>query len=242
MSNNGGMTKLYLFVLILNLIFPVLAYTFTAFGETEERYETELDPDSLMTIGINLIDGETHNLTWKGEYIYYQLINVSIRAQWDTHRLTGLIYQDGIRFQKQSAVSLSLENWWYPYTVEVKSILSNEWFFELRNETILRDFDTNYNWSRFVLKDGHHVFITPFADDGNMSKAIYVDGALNVTLAKSFDTETNFNFWRFLGWYSSMLIGDTSWGLPSMFAWVIRILVALSIFAVIMLTKELIRL
>ncbi len=244
MSNNGGMTKLYLFVLILNLIFPVLAYTFTAFGETEERYETNLNPDSLMSIGINLVDGESHNFTFKAEeWVEYLLLNTTIRARWyETKRGALAPKIDAIEFQKQSTLSKAFDSWYSPYQVYIKSIASNEWFPVLRNETILRDFDTEFNWSRFVLEDGHHVFITPFADDGNMSKAIYVDGALNVTLAKSFDTETNFNFWRFLGWYSSLLIGDQSWGLPSMFGWVIRILGALSIFAVIMLTKELIKL
>lgn len=240
MSGKGGMTRLYIFVLVLNLVFPVLGYTFTAFGQSPERYETTLDPDSLMTIGVNLVDAESHNLTWEGPWVYYELINVSIRAKWASHRLLGLPNEDGIRIEKQSALSKAFNNWMFPYTAPVKSILSNEWFTDLRNDTMLRDFDLTYNWSRFVLKDGHHIFITPFADDGNMSKAIYVDGALNLTVAKSFDTETNFNFWRFVGWYSSMLIGDQSWGLPVVFAWVLRIIGALSLFATIMLTRELI--
>lgn len=237
MSGNGSMTQLYIFILVLNLVFPVLGYTFTTFGETQQRYETSLDPDSLMTIGVNLVDAESHILTFRGPYVYYALINVTIRGSWTT-----LMSSHGLIFEKQSAVSLAFDNWWFPYKVGVKSVASNEWFVILRNETILRDFDTEYNWSRFVLEDGHHVFITPFANDGNMSKAIYVDGTLNVTLAKSFDTETNFNFWTFIGWYSSMMIGDQSWGLPSVFAWVLRILGALSLFATIMLTKELIKL
>ena len=241
MSDNGSMKNLYIFVLVLNLIFPVLSYTFTAFGEQSERYETDLDPDSLMMIGLNLVDGESHNLTWEGEWVYYELINVSIRAQWHSYFI--LPVRMGIRFQKQSAVSQAFKTWLFPYTVEIKSVASNEWFLILRNETIVRDFDTDYNWSRFVLKDGHHVFVTPFANDGNITKAVYEDGHLNVTIAKSFQEEdTTFNFWRFVGWYSSILIGDQSWGLPSVFGWVIRILGALSVFAVVMLTKELISL
>ena len=123
MSGNGGMTKLYLFVLILNLIFPVLAYTFTAFGETEERYETSLNPDSLMTIGVNLVAGESHNLTYGGEAVYYELINVSTRVSWIT-----ATYYPGLLFEKQSTVSLAFDNWWFPYKVDIKSVASNEWF------------------------------------------------------------------------------------------------------------------
>lgn len=226
---------------MLNLIFPVLGYTFTAFGVQSDRYELSIDADSLMTIGLNLVDGESYNLTWEGDWIYYELLNTSIRARWDTFRTVGLIYEDGIRFQKQSAISLAFDIWLTPYVVNVKSLSSNEWYGTLRNDTIIRDYDTTFNWSRFVLEDGHHVFVTPFEDHGNITKAIWEDGTLNVTLAKSFEEAgERFNFWRFIGWYGSLLIGDQSWGLPSMFSWVLRILGALSIYAVIMLSRELI--
>ena len=241
MSHSPKTTSLYIFILVLNLIFPVLGYTFTSFGSEAQRYELNLDPDSLMEIGLNLVDAESHVLTFGAAgWEEYTLINVSIRAQWARHRIVALIYEDDIRFQKQSALSKAFNIWLTPYTVEVKSIASNEWFVGLRNDTILRDYDTNFNWTRFVLKDGHHVFVTPFVDDGNMTYALFEGGVLNVTIAKSFDEDTTFNFWRFVGWYSSLLIGDQSWGLPSMFSWVLRILGALSVFAVVMLTRDLI--
>lgn len=241
MSHSPSMTRLYIFILVLNLVFPVLGYTFTAFGETTERYEVELDADSLMEIGLNLVDAESHTLIFKdGTWDYYTLINVSIRAQWARHRIVALIYQDEIRFQKQSALSLSFDSWLIPYVVDVKSLASNEWYPGLRNDTIIRDFNTEFNWSRFVLTDGHHVFITPTSEHGNITLAIFGDQELNVTIAKSFNEDTTFNFWRFVGWYSSLLVGDQSWGLPSIFAWVLRILGALSVFAVVMLTRDLI--
>lgn len=235
------MTRIYVFILVINLVFPVLGYTFTAFGEQSERYEMSLDPNALMEIGLNLVDAESHVLNFSdGTWDLYELVNVSIRASWDTHRLVALIYEDAIRFQKQSPLSLAFDVWLTPYTVSVKSIQTNEWYPQIRNETILRDYDTEFNWTRFVLKDGHHVFITPFLTDGNMTYALYEGGALNVTIAKSFDEDTTFNFWRFVGWYSSLMLGDQSFGLPSVFAWVIRILGALSVFAVVMLTRDLI--
>lgn len=236
------MVTLWVFILILNIVFPVLGYTFTAFGEMNERYELDLNPDSLMSIGLNLVDAESQVLTFGAAgWEEYQLLNVTLRAKWARHRIVALIFQDGIRFQKQSAISKAFDVWLTPYTVEIKSVASNEWFVVLRNETIIRDFDQEFNWSRFVLKDGHHLFVTPFTTDGNITKAVYQDGVLNVTVAKSFDEEdTTFNFWRFVGWYTSLLIGDASWGLPSIFSWVIRILAALSIFAAIMLARRMI--
>ena len=235
------MTRLYVFILVLNLVFPVLGYTFTSFGVQSERYEMDLDPDSLMLIGLNLRDGESHTLVFKsGIWEYYTVINVSIRAQWDTHGLLTLPDEDGIRIEKQSAISKAFNTWAFSYVVPVKSVASNEWFTDMRNDTIVRDFDPEHNWTRFVIKDGHHIFVTSFLTDGNITKAVYDDGILNMTIAKSFDEDATFNFWRFLGWYSSLLIGDQSWGLPSIFSWVLRILGALSVFAVVMLTRDLI--
>jgi hypothetical protein len=236
--------KLYVFVLVLNLAFPVMSYTFTTFVDSySERYEITLDPDSLMIIGFNLRDGESHNLTWLGTHVEYDVENISVRAEWDRWRQgASFIYYDGISFTKQSALSHAFGTWVFPYVVAVRSMGSNEWFLTLRNETIVQDFDTTHNWSRFVLEDGHHVFITPFATDGNITKAVYDDGALNVTLAKSFDeTENRFNFWSFIKWYSSILIGSRSWGLPSVFSWVLRILAGISMLAAILLVKELTR-
>lgn len=242
-GGGSSLTRIYLFVLVLNLVFPVLGYTFTSFGSQSERYELSLDPDSLMIIGINLVDGESHTLTFgAAEYDEYQLLNVSLRARWARHRIPGTLnYEDNLRFQKRSTVSQAFDSWLLPYLVRVKSIASNEWFWGLRNETIIRDFDSIYNWSRFVLTDGHHVFVTPTTNHGNITLAVFGDQELNVTIAKSFEEAgERFNFWRFVGWYSSILIGDQSWGLPAAFSWVIRILGGISIFAVIMLTRELI--
>lgn len=219
-----------------------MSYTFTTFGAETGRYETDLDPDSLMIIGLNLIDGESHNLTWEGDWIEFTELNISIRAQWNTHERLTEPDEDGIRFERKSAISSAFNNWAFPYTVSVKSMLSNEWFTDARNDTIIRDFDPEFNWTRFVLFDGHYIFITPFETHGNITEAIFDDGTLNVTIAKSFDeSEDRFNFWSFIRWYYSLLIGGSSWGLPSVFSWIIRILAAISSLAAILLIKELTR-
>ena len=104
----------------------------------------------------------------------------------------------------------------------------------------ISEWDSNYNWSRFTLFDGTNVFITPF-DGTNITKAVYYDGTLNITVAETFEESTNFNFWQFLGWYSSLMLGSEAWGLPPIFSWVIRLFSALSILAMILLAKEMIR-
>lgn len=234
MSGNGAQTRIYVFVLILNIVFPVLGYTFTAFGEDTQDYEISLDPDALMAAGITLSDAESHNISYEAPWVVFDELNTTIRARW----LYG-----AIAFQKRSPIGWAFNSWRFPYVIDVKSVLSNRWHGSIKNSTIVIDFNTEYNWTRFILEDGHHIFVTPYADDGNMSKAIWDDGHVNVTIAKNFEEKgTNFNFWNFLGWYTALIIGDQSWGLPSIFSWFIRILAAISIFAIVMLTKDLIRL
>jgi len=157
-----------------------------------------------------------------------------VRDPWFT------IVGDGVGLQKQSAVGQAFLGWLNPYRVSVKSVLTNEWLKLMSNDTIVRDWNGDYNWSRFILADGHMVFITPFLGHGNITRAVYEDAHINMTIAKTFEQETDFNFWRFVSWWSSIMVGANSWGLPSMFSWVLRILGALSVFATVMLTKELI--
>ena len=227
------MTRLYLFVLILNVVFPVLGYTFTTFGDEQQAYEIDLDQNALMAAGFTLSDAESHNLSYPSLWVEYGLLNSTIRVRWQ---------YNAIAFQKRSAIGRAFFNAWVlPYVIDVKSVLSNRWHGSISNSSIVTDFNTEYNWTQFILEDGHHIFVTPYADDGNMSKAIWDDGHVNVTIAKSFEEAgTNFNFWNFLRWYSSLLIGDQSWGLPDVFSWFIRILAVISVFAMVMLTRNLI--
>jgi len=244
MGESGAQTRIYIFVLTLNLVFPVLAYTFTAFGVSPEDYEIALDADTLMIAGINLVDAESHNLTYNGGWVYYTLLNDTIRAQFMDDFRYSIIYEaeDGIGFQKRGVISKAFDSWTLPVGVGLRSVVTNILMRQISNATIISEWNEEYNWSRFVMLDGHQVFVTPFATDGNITKAVFDDAHVNVTIAKSFGEEdTSFNFWSFLRWYSSLLIGDQSWGLPSAFAWILRLLGAISVFAVVMLTKEMIK-
>ena len=242
--SNRSSDSLYIFILVLNLVFPVLGYTFTSFGADFQEYEIDISPDALAMAGISLVNAESHNLSYNGGWQYWTLINFTIRAQFmdDVRDPWITIVGDGVGFQKQSSIGIAPNSWSVPYRVPVKSVATNEWTKHIANETIVRDWDNKYNWSRFIIGSGHNIFITPFEDHGNITRAVYEDAHINCTIAKTFETETNFNFWRFIGWYTSIMVGSESWGLPSMFSWALRILGALSIYTVVMLTKELIRL
>lgn len=245
MSESGGMKSLYIFVLVLNIVFPVMTYTFTTFGSSPEGYEIDLDNDALMMAGIHLVHGESHNLSYVGGWVIWTDINVTIRASFRANQKNPWFTNlgDGVQLQKQSAIDRALgpTSFINPYVVPLKSVITNKWHRCVKNITIVSDYDRDFNWSKFVTMDGHTIFLTPHESHGNMTKAVYEDAHLNCTIAKTYEEETNFNFWRFIGWYTSLMIGSESWGLPSIFSWVLRILGAVSLFAGIMLTKELIR-
>ncbi|MBA7599850.1 hypothetical protein ES703_06895 [subsurface metagenome] len=243
MAETGGRLGLYVFILVLNLVFPILGYTFTTFGADFEDYDISLDSDTLMMAGITMVDADSNNMTWNGPWVYFEIQNRSTRFRFmeDIRDPWITIIGDGIATQRQTAVSKALDNWAVPTRIPVRSVKTGIPSKAMFNSSIIAEWDSTYNWSRFTLFDGTNVFITPFSGT-NITKAVYEDGTLNITVAQTFEESTTFNFWQFIGWYSSLMLGSEAWGLPPVFAWVIRLFSALSILAMILLAKEMIRL
>lgn len=246
MSHTEGRLGLYVFILVLNLVFPILGYTFTTFGTEFEKYDISLDPETLMLAGINLVDAESHNVTYNGDWVYFEIQNKTTRFRFMDDIEDALIFRltsigDGIAMQRQTAVSLALNNWLFPSLVSVKGINIGVFDLAMFNASIVAEWDTDFNWSRFVASDGTNIFVTAFSGS-NITRSVYVDGTLNITIAETFEETTNFNFWQFLGWYSSLMLGTESWGLPSIFSWILKLFSALSILALMLLAKEMIRL
>lgn len=243
MAQSGDRLGLYIFVLVLNITFPVLSYTFTFFESNYEDYDIALDEESLLLAGINLVGGESHNLTWGGEWVYYTQQNQSTRLKFDGpwYEPWPVVQGDGIAIERQDAIGLALDNWLSRHRMLSRGYKSGFQDNIITNASMISEWDPLYNWSRFRMIDGTNIFITPFSGT-NISDAVMEAGTLNVTLAVSFEEESNFNFWRFIGWYSGLLMGTASWGLPSVFGWVIKILTAISALALVMIAKEMIRL
>jgi hypothetical protein len=241
MSDNGSQTRFYIFILVLNLVFPVFGYSLTNFPSgAPTDYEIDLDTEALEAIGITLIDAESHNMTFSRDWVEYTDLNKTYRARFsDRSQVTGLpTYYDGV--QVQTSPVTGWLTWFFGYNVPAKSIVSGISLEYVSNASIIADFEDAYNWSRYDLGTGEKLFITPNDPTHNISYAVNTVGHVNVTIGKAFEAESNFNFMRFVSWYLSILVGGQAWGLPEMFAWITRILGALSILASIMLARELI--
>jgi hypothetical protein len=248
MSDNGGYLKLYMFVLVFSMMFPTFTYAFTTFGAEAELYDVTLDPESLILAGITLQESQLHNLTFDGAQKYYEIQaeNRTIRAAWHDEFFNWATTQnwgDGIVFQVQGPLDRYLDTWYVPQKIWIESVRSGNHWQLLPNASIVQEWDNEYNWSRFKLESGYMVFIEPFYRTSNISQAVYVDGILNVTVAKGIvEGESEINLANFVNWYWGLIVGLDRYGLPAAFSWILRIIAAIQVLAGILLAKELISL
>jgi len=247
MSESGGLTRLYVTVLVFSLLMPVISFSLTSWEVDVEDYEISIDPDVLMIAGISLSDGITLNVSWKSDYVYYEFPNKTIRTKWtDTWTRIGVLggivdMGDGLAFETQTATNKFLNNWWLPYKYRMRPESESSWDYIAHNLTIESNFNPKYNYSRFILEDGYQIFFTPYNPNENLSTALYDTGHLNCTIGISVvESGAGFNFGQFMTWYWSIIVGSSSYGLPTFLSWIVRIISALTLLSGILLARELI--
>jgi hypothetical protein len=235
-SNN---LRLYVITLAFTMIFPVLGYTFTNLPGVIGDYDTSISDETLMLAGITLTDAESHDLTWTGAFQYYNVSNKLFRVQWKADWRDPWITPigDGIAVERPGSFE-----WWDANKVRLTSWVARNNFKVITNASIVSEYDINYNWTRYVTDTGFQVLITPYTRGVSINTAVYDEAHLNVTLGTALVESSTFNFRQFVNWYFSMLLGETSFGLPSVFSWMIRLISAISVLSAILLAKELISL
>lgn len=209
-----------------------------------ENWDISLDKDRLILAGIILNDAESHNVTFNGDWVEYEVQNQSVRVGWKSGIRdpgTFIVYEDAIFIQKKSPLGRVLDSWIFPQFMWTKAVKSGYTSKAIYNDTIVLNFDQVYNWSRFEVEDGVQCFITTINEDMNITTAVYEYGTLTVTLGEGWEEQTSFNFRNFVTWYLGLIIGDQTWGLPDVFSWLIRILSALTILSAVIIAKELIK-
>lgn len=253
MSGEGSRLSLYVFVLVLNIVFPVYGYAFSTFPSTYGfDYDVSLSEEDLAEVGITLVDADLTNLTFGAGYQVLYVQNKTFRMRWDNvpqgavGPVIPVTRADGIEITTPSAVGMALDKagfglWTLSSVLAWKSVITNQWRRVLTNDSIVNEWSDEYNWTRVKIETGHWLFVTPRLNHNNITLAVYGDSQLNITLAQSFEESTNFNFWRFVTWYSSLMIGLDSYGLPSFFQWIIRILGGISTLALVLIAKEMTR-
>ena len=232
--------KMIVFSGILSLLFPTFAYTFTTFGEEPDNFVDTLTVEELINAGIQLGDGEAHNVTFGGVHQEYTVKNTTMRVQW----VDRFLLPDYFANQQQDFISRVLDTWalgseemdWVddPAAGFLPSKL-------LTNDTVINNFDPKYNWTMYTLvQNSLTVFITATKPDaGNITKAILETGIVTVTVGSQVFDGSTINFKNFGEWYIKVVTGQGSdWGLPSFMQWVVQVFAFITLLSAVLLAKE----
>ena len=235
---DNGTLRLVIFSFILSLVFPTMAYTFTTFGEQPDNFDMTLTTDQLQSSGIQLSDAETYEVTYDDVAQQYTVKNNTMRVQWKNPTLGSPYFSN----QQQTYIERILGTWFFPKEMDVilNPSQGSQASHTLVNSTIVNNFDTDYNWTKWtIVENSLTVFVTTSLDDNNITKAIFETGVVNVTVASEFFGGTDINYKQFVNWYLRIVTGQAGdWGLPTFMIWIVRIFSFITFLAGVLLAKE----
>ncbi len=225
-------TKYATFFLIFAMSFSYFAYALTFTTTSEGKWDISLDVEEVMSSGILLGEAAELNLTYGGvgtNWQYFNINNTDIRVEWSWIVTIG----DNFRFQthvKFFGIGLA----WTEMGIR-------DYGTEIYNSSVITEWNNQTKWSRFKAKNGYEIFFTDPEQEHNITRAIYDDGIVKVTVAESITFSDRVNFFTFASWYVGMVTGTNNYGLPSVFNVILQIINVLSLLSVIVLTKEILR-
>lgn len=237
-----GTLRLVIFSFVLSLLFPMMAYTFTAFGTLPENFDISLDINQLQNAGIILSDAESHNVTFGQSAQEYTVGNQTMRVQW-VNRIAP--FSDYFSSQQQSFIERILGTWIFPIKMDVSYDGSVGFIGSTSNTnaTVIQNFDTEYNWTKWsCVQNGLTVFVTCLpADNNNMTFSI-INGTVSVTVGSALIDAGDTTILSFVNWYVDVVTGQAGdWGMPSFLVWIVRIFSFLTLLSGYLLASELIR-
>lgn len=239
-------SQIAVFMIILGVLTPIFTYAFidldldqTGIGETT----TTLDPGDLVAVGLTLEKDQRYLLTYDN-YVEFNL-SQDFRMRWDRDILGRTMFQ----FFTQGLPIDWVFKVYYPVFVNNElynnPAVGTTNYKKVTNQTIINNFgiDSNrngapLNWTRISIRDlGYEVFITCEKYDNNITAAIE-SGELNATLGEVVTTE-EYNPDNFIKFYWGLINGRDTYGLPDSLAWVFRLQVLLTIYAGVVLVRDL---
>lgn len=238
--------KLIIFVLLFSLLLPVFGYAFTQLSVAAEVPDIALDREALIRAGITINQGQSEiiNFTEAATWTYYDIGNFSYRLAWYNPPAQAGIFH----LQAQSNwVDRILGTWFFPETqlwVDPDTNAHLTLFASgIDNDTVIAYWDTEAEWSWFMNLDRLHIFFNyNSTSQTSINDAIYTDGSVIVTLATGSVWSREMDFTGVIDWYFRLLIGDSSFGMPTELSWLIRIITAVMSIAAIWLAKDLLKL
>lgn len=228
-----GSVKYATFFIIFSMSFSYFAYALTFTSMSEDRWDITLSYDDILTAGIMLGEADDLNLTYGGVgtvWQYFTVNNTDIRVEWSW--IVGI--GDNFRFQTHVK--------FFGMGLAWTEMQIRDYGINLYNSTLIVEWNNQTKWSRFKAKNGYEIFFTDPEQEHNMTRAVYDDGIVTVTVAESITFTNDVNLMTFVSWYAGMITGSNSYGLPSIFNIIMQAISALAMLSVIILAKEMISL
>lgn len=228
--------KLVIFMLIFSLIFPPISYAFSTFSTETPDVISSLDVDDLISLGLILEISVTNNVTYGGDWVYYDLNQTDYRIKWFNDTDTFLIQS------RINPIDQLLDSWYFPHDCLLGDttglIISKEG--EITELEIINYFDNEYNWTRIITDFSINIFWTLTNDTYTIETQLDSE-LIYVTFAKVYTEETQYSFSRFINWYWGTFTGQNSYGLPEVFSWVLRVITAIQFVCAVWVIKDVLR-
>ena len=225
-----GSTKYATFFLIFSIVFTYYSYALAFSTVPESRWDLTLDYDQVFAAGIMLGEADELNLTYGSGWQYFDHNNTEIRVKWDYNVILGY----HIRFDSHVKIFNIAITW---VSMEIRDY--GEYLY---NSSLVIEYDNVTEWSQFKFKNGYELFFVDPELENNMTRAVYEDGIVLVTVAESISFKDDVNLMTFVSWYTGTITGTNSYGLPSVFNVILQVISVLSLLSVIILAKEMISL
>jgi len=225
-----GSTKYATFFIIFTIVYTYFSYALAFSVVPENRWDVTLDIEEIFASGIMLGEADDLNLTYGSGWQYFTVNNTEIRVEWD------YIVTIGDHFRFQTHVKF------FGIAIAWTEMGIRDYGTEIYNSSVIIEWNNQTKWSRFTCKNGYELFFTDPEQEHNMTRAIYDDGTVTLTIAESITFSDDVNLMTFVSWYTGMITGTKSYGLPSVFNVVLQVISVLSLLSVIILAKEMISL
>ena len=223
-----GSVKYATFFLVFSVVFTYFSYALTFSVTPQNRWDITISVEEIMSTGILLGEADDLNLTFDSGYQYFNVNNTEIRVKW------GWLVGIGDTIWLETHVKFfGVGMAWTPMGIK-------DYGNYLYNSSIIIEWVDQPKWSRFKAKNGYEVIFSDPEQEHNISRAVYYDGIITVTVAESISFGDKVHLMTFVSWYAGMVTGTNSYGLPSVFNIVLQVINMLALLSVVILVKEMI--
>jgi hypothetical protein len=229
-------------VLVFNVLFPTLAYAFTTIVATDSDLSPGfIDADLLLLAGIDVANSTTHTVEWGAGWVEFEQNDATYRTSWETQfDWWTLENVDGFDLQKRTnPIDRAFGTWFFPERIRFANTTNG--LAEMgtaSNATVVAEYNEEYGWSKIgvekssmILLFTHNTTISPTFED-----AIMANGTVVITFCTIADD--GFSLTGIIDFFAGTLLGDNMYGLPTIFAWIMRLITGLSVLALAWFIKD----